>query len=148
MSTKFGVDSSSLFPFRARTHTHRQSQTPLIIHGHITGGRGITASPPQNNLGRTRRRPSRWTPQIHTQICFFRSTTITSSNTPIPRPTPITTLNGIWIQSQLPQYTFRTDGQTHERGDTSVRRALTLYYIDKPKRSTYRAARSVLGLSR
>jgi len=41
------------------------------------------------------------------------------SNTPIPRPTnprptPITTPNGIWIHSAiLPQYTFQTDRPTH-----------------------------------
>jgi len=34
MSTKFGVDSSSRFPFIARTHTqtHTKSQTLLIAH--------------------------------------------------------------------------------------------------------------------
>ena len=37
----------------------------------------------------------------------------TPSNTPIPRPTQLTTPNGIRIQSAiLPQYTFRTDRLT------------------------------------
>jgi len=36
-----------------------------------------------------------------------------ASNTPIPRPTPVTTPNGIRIQSAiLSQYTFRTNTQT------------------------------------
>jgi len=37
------------------------------------------------------------------------------SNTPIPRPTPLITSNGIRIQSAvLPQYTLRTDRPTGE----------------------------------
>jgi len=40
--TKFGVDSSSHFPFTARTHRKRQLQTPLITVQHVTatGGDG------------------------------------------------------------------------------------------------------------
>jgi len=57
------------------------------------------------------------------------------SNTPIPRLTPLTTPNSIWIQSAiLPQYTFQTDRHTDRLTDgisnRSVRRALTLYYLD------------------
>jgi len=41
-----------------------------------------------------------------------------SSNTPIRRPTSLTTQNGIHIQSAvLPQYTFRTDRQTDTQTD-------------------------------
>jgi len=49
------------------------------------------------------------------------------SDTPISRPTQLTTRNGIRIESAvLPQYTFWTDRQTVS--DRSVPRALTLYY--------------------
>jgi len=45
------------------------------------------------------------------------------SNTPMPRPTPLTTPNGIWIHSAvLPQYTFRTDRQTDQPTDRWSRR--------------------------
>jgi len=62
------------------------------------------------------------------------------SNTPIPWPTPLTTPNGIWIQSaMLPQYTFwanrqtdwLTDRLTDGIGDKCVPRTLTLSYIDR-----------------
>jgi len=57
------------------------------------------------------------------------------SNTLIPRPTPLTTPNGIGIQSAvLPQYTFWTDRQTgrqaHGISDRSIPRAFTLSYTD------------------
>ena len=57
------------------------------------------------------------------------------SNTPISRPTPLTTPNGIQIQSAiLPQYTFRTDRPTDQPtdglGDRSVPRpAYALYTV-------------------
>jgi len=44
-----------------------------------------------------------------------KSRVATPSNTPIFRPTPLTTPNGIRIQSAvLPQYTFRTHTQTDD----------------------------------
>jgi len=47
----------------------------------------------------------------------------TQSNTSIPRPTPLTTPNGIQIQSAvLPQYTLRTDRQTDRQTDTQTDR--------------------------
>jgi len=49
-------------------------------------------------------------PHIYTLNCPFPCTISTHSNTPIPRPTPPTTPNGIQIQSAvLPQFTYRTD---------------------------------------
>ena len=68
----------------------------------------------------------------------------TPSNTPVLRPTPLSTPNGIRIQSAvLPHYTFRTDRRTDTQtdrptdgiGNRSVRRALTLDYIDKERRA-------------
>jgi len=50
------------------------------------------------------------------------------SNKPIPWPTPLTTPNGIWIQSAiLPQYTFRTNRErpTDGLGDVSKNSAYT-----------------------
>jgi len=41
------------------------------------------------------------------------------SNLPIPQAIPLTTLNGIRIQSAvLPRYTFQTDAQTNKQTDT------------------------------
>jgi len=53
------------------------------------------------------------------------------SNTPMPRPTPLTRVNGIRIQSAvLPQYPFRTDRHAHRLtdglGEKPVPRLLTL----------------------
>ena len=45
------------------------------------------------------------------------------SNTPIPRPNPLTTPNGIWIQSTvLPQYALRTDSPTEWLTDRPIDR--------------------------
>jgi len=41
------------------------------------------------------------TPKIHPQNCPFPSTITTPPNTPIPRPTPLTTPNDIQIQSAI-----------------------------------------------
>jgi len=58
------------------------------------------------------------TPQIHPQKCPFSFDDDQLSNTPIPRPTPLTTPNGIRINSAvLPQYTFQTDRQTNRQTD-------------------------------
>ena len=60
-----------------------------------------------------------------------------SSNTPVPRPTPLTILNGIRIQSVvLPQYTFQTDRQTDRPTNTWARRqfysiSTYVHYFDK-----------------
>ena len=52
-------------------------------------------------------------PQIHPKTAPSLLTITTPSNTPIPWPTPLTTPNGMWIQSDiLPQYTFQTDRHT------------------------------------
>jgi len=51
--------------------------------------------------------------QIHPQNCLFPYDDHHPSNTPIHRPTPLTTRNSIQIHSAvLPQYTFRTHRQT------------------------------------
>ena len=93
-------------------------------------------NPPQRNLGRARR--SRTTTQQSPHWLRWDAPRLPfpfddhrPSNTPIPRPTPLTTPNGIQIQSVfLPQYTFRAVRPTHRPtdglGDRSVRRALTL----------------------
>jgi len=48
--------------------------------------------------------------KIHPQNCPSLRRSPPLSNTPIPRPTPLTTPNGIWIKSAvLPQYTLQTD---------------------------------------
>jgi len=77
------------------------------------------------------------TPQTHPQICPLSSRRSPPSTiSPVPRPTPLTTSNGIWIQSTvLPQYTFWTDRQTHGISDRFIPRALTLYYIDSERRA-------------
>ena len=52
-------------------------------------------------------------PRFTPKTAPFPSTITTPSNTPITRPTPLITLNGIRIHSAvLPQYTFRTDRHT------------------------------------
>jgi len=70
---------------------------------------------PQSNLRRTRRKGLigyNGTSQIHPKTAPSHSTITTPSNTPIPCPTPLTTPNGIRIQSAvLPQCTFRTHTQ-------------------------------------
>ena len=78
----------------------------------------------QSNLGKARRSRTttqqstrywlQWNvPKFTAKTVASSSTITTPSNTAIPRPTPLTTLNNIWIQSvTLPQYTFRTDRQT------------------------------------
>jgi len=58
------------------------------------------------------------TPQIHLKTAPFPSTIITPSNSPIPRPTPVTIPNVTHIHSAvLPQYTFQTDTHTHRPTD-------------------------------
>jgi len=58
-------------------------------------------------------------------LSFWRSPS--KSNTPIPRPTPLTTRNGIRMQWAVSaQYTSRTDRQTDGRGKSSVPLALRL----------------------
>jgi len=54
--------------------------------------------------------------------CPSPSMTTTPSNTSIPRPTPLTIPNGIWIHSAvLPQYTFWTHRPTDGTDECSVR---------------------------
>jgi len=56
-------------------------------------------------------------PHIYPKTAPSPSTICTPSNTPIPRPTPLTTSNGIQIQSAVfPKYTFGTD--TDRQTDT------------------------------
>ena len=97
----------------------------------------LITSPPQSNLGRahhsrttTQHSPTGYngTHQIHPKTAPSPQR---SSNTPIFRPTPLTTLNGIRIRSAvLPQYTIRTDRPTHRPtdgiGDRSTPLVLTL----------------------
>jgi len=82
-----------------------------------------STSPPQSNLGIARRsrtsmqQSTHWlqwdAPNSPPKLPFPLRRSPPSSNTPIPRPTPLTTPNGIWIHSAvLPQYTFRTHIQT------------------------------------
>ena len=56
-----------------------------------------------------------------------------ASNTPFPRPTPLTTSNGIWIQLVvLTQYTFRTNQPTDKPIDRWSRQQtnkFTLYWL-------------------
>ena len=90
-------------------------------------------SPPQRQLDRfthfrttTQQRPHwlQWYTPNSPQNSPLPSTITThspASNTPIPPPTPLTILNGIWIQSAvLPQYTFWTDRQTHTHTDRQM----------------------------
>jgi len=80
------------------------------------------------------------TTQIHPHNCPFPRRSPLRSITSIFRPIPLTTPNGIRIQSVvLPQYTFQTDRPT-DGDDNSIPRALALYYIDRERRannSTY-----------
>jgi len=52
------------------------------------------------------------------------------SNTPIPWPTPLTTPNGIQMQSAVLQYTLWTDRLTGRLGDRTVRIPTYNLYID------------------
>jgi len=81
----------------------------------------IIISPPQNHLGRVHHscttmqqspQSSKFTPKTALPLRWSPPT----SNTPIPRPTPLIIPNGIRIQSAvLPQYTFRTDTPTDQQ---------------------------------
>jgi len=60
------------------------------------------------------------TPYIYPQNYLLPSTITTRIYTPIPRPTPLTTPNGIRIQSAvLPQYTFRLHRETDGISDNT-----------------------------
>jgi len=77
----------------------------------------------QSNLGRAAS-PAlthrlQWdAPRLPSKLPFRLRRSPPPSNTPVPRPTPLTTPNGIRIQSAvLPQYTFRTDRPTDRPTD-------------------------------
>ena len=84
----------------------------------------VLTTSPQSNLRRVRRKGPlvtmgcpKFTPKL--PLPLRRSPPL--SNTPIPRPTPLTTSNGIRIQmAVLPQYTFRTDRQTGRQTDRQM----------------------------
>ena len=91
----------------------------------------LKTSPPQSNLGRARR--SRTTTQQSPHWLQWDAPNSTQNypflfddrhphliHRPVPRPTPLTTPNGIRIRSAvLPQYTFRTDRHTDRPTDTT-----------------------------
>ena len=63
------------------------------------------------------------TPEIHLKTAPSPLTITTPSNTPSRRPTLLTILKGIRIQSSvLPQYTFQTDRQKHTQTNRWARR--------------------------
>jgi len=75
--------------------------------------------------------------QIHPKLPLLLRRSPPPSNTPIPRPTPLTITNGTRIQlAVLPQYTFRTDRQTQTQTNRWARRqvdSISAYarYIDR-----------------
>jgi len=117
----------------------------------------MQTSPPQSNLRKARR--SRRTtqrsigcngtfPNSPPKLSLPLQWSPTPSNTAIPQPTPLTTLNNIRIQSViLPHYTFwtvrQTDSPTHTHTHThkptdgisnrSIPTALTLYSIARER---------------
>jgi len=111
----------------------------------------------QSNLGRAASPPSRqrittiqsphwleWDgPHLPSKLPFPLRRSPPLSNTPISRPTPLTTPNSIQIQlAVLPQYALRTNRQTDQRqvcANTSLRsadcmatRLKTLTYVRRP----------------
>jgi len=99
-------------PF-ARTHAWRR-----FLHWSIA----VSTSPPQSILGKARRSRTttqqsigynRTSPNSPQELLLPLWRSLPPSNTAIPRPTPLTTLNNIRIQSVIfPQNSFRTDRQT------------------------------------
>jgi len=71
------------------------------------------------------------THQIQPQTAPSPSTITIPSNTPISRPIPLTTPNGIGSNQPFCHNTL--SGQIDGLGDSCVPKALTLYYIDSER---------------
>jgi len=70
-------------------------------------------------------------PHIYTKMLLLLRRFPPPSNTPVPRPTPLTSPNSIHIQSAvLPQYTIHTDRPADRLGNRFVPRPTYALYVD------------------